>query len=239
MRHCTREYSRLSFFLEQLENASVWRSGYDRFSWQSSIDLEFLKSLRRMSCEMSGVLDAVVSDAEKLSNKAGLISLKAFGLQGADFVVADAGTLAEVYANPREYKVLLSLEKLIKTVRALSADAPPALLNTLKKVYRADRVSVAIERFKASWLDRLSQLEVPVYWHLFCPPDTQSSERQQLVDSVAGVLQDLQQELATPHLRAEAIKEIKAYCDARAYLVDGEPDAEHFQLAWNSCYGGL
>lgn len=229
----------LKLLLEQLENANIWQGGFERFSWKSSIELDFLKTLRLLSYEFIGMAAATPESSiiDRISNKAGLDSLHAFGNEGADFLVADAGALAETYSNPDQFKVILSWEKLTKTINALSTCAPPALVTTLKKIYRADRDSVAIERFKAHWAERLAQLEVPVYWLLFCPDNSQ--EHQPVLERLANVVQDLQQELTTPHLRDSALTQIKAYCEARSYQAFGNVDPDSFRLAWESCYSGL
>lgn len=230
----------LKMFLEQLENADIWARDFERFSWRSSIDLEFLIALRELAAEFTGVCapEDIVRPT-RFSNKSGLDSLHAFGHQGADFVLADAGTLSEAYSHPEQYKVLLSLEKLRKIIETMSVDAPPVLLASLKRTYLASNVADALSRFKTRWLDRLSQLEVPVYWHVFCGANVDAANKQQMINAVANVLSDVQQELGTVHLREKAISEIKKYCDARAYQPQGNPNLESFQLAWQNCYGGL
>lgn len=229
----------LKFLLEQLENAHIWRKGFDRFSWQSVVDLTFLKTLRNLSSEITGVEDHHDFEPMRFSNKAGLHSLQSFGQQGADFALVDPGTLAEVYAHPEDYKVVLSLDSILKAFQGLTADAPLSLMAHLKKLYRTDNASVAITRFKDHWLERLSALELPVYWHVFCPEGFNPLERQQLVDKIAGVVQDLQQTLAAPHLRYKVFADVKQYCDGRACPVSGVADMESFQLAMTDAYGGL
>lgn len=231
----------LKLLLEQLENANIWRNDFDRFSWKSSIEMDFLKALQGLSAELIGITDheAAPASESKISNKAGLDSLHAFGSQGADFVVGDATALTEAYSHPSQFKVLLSWDKLLKTINTLSEDTPPALMATLKKIYRADRSSVAVERFKAHWTERLSQLEVPVYWQLFAPTSAQAFAHQPMLDRLENVLQDLQQELATPHLRESALQQIKQYCDERTYHTSGSTTKDSFRLAWESCYSGL
>lgn len=229
----------LKVLFEQLENAHVWRHGFDRFSWQSSTDLEFLKTLRALSSEMTGVVDHNDFEPLRFSNKPGLHTLRGFGTQGVDFALVDASALAEVYAHPDEYKVLLSLNTLSKTIQGFSGEGSPALVANLKQLYRSDNASVAVERFKTHWLDRLAQLEVPVYWHLFCPEGTHRSEYQPLMDGVAGALQDFQQTLSASHLRESVIVDIQQYCDSRSCQTVGAANAESFRLAWDACYSGL
>lgn len=229
----------LKLLLEQLENSEIWSDNFSRISWQSSIDLKFLRALRGLSCDLTGIDPHADEAPSKVRNKAGLDYLHAFGKQGVDFVMTDAGTLAEAYSHPEYYKVLLSLDKVEKIIRSLSTDVPPAVLANLKKVYRSDKASVAIERFQTRWLEALSQVEVPVYWNLFCRPGVDPLEQEQLIDGVTGALQDLQQALASPQNRRSAISSIKSYCEARAYKATGKANPENFQLVWDCCYQGL
>lgn len=230
----------LKMFLEQLENANIWAGGFERFAWQSRKDFEFLRMLRALAAEFTGLpLPTSHPEPKRFSNKTGLDSLHAFGVQGADFVLADAGVLAQAYSHPQQYQVLLSLDKLRKIIEGLSAQAPPSLLANLKRAYDTDNIAEALARFKARWLQKLDQLEVPVYWHIFCGQHQAGADQQRLIEAVAKVLADVQLALNTPHLRAKAIAEIKQYCDARAYQAMGPRNLESFQLAWQNCYRGL
>lgn len=229
----------LKLLLEQLENAEIWADGFSRISWQSSIDLRFLRALRSLSYELTGIPLHIDEMPTKFENKAGLEHLHMFGKQGVDFVLTDAGTLAEAYSHPECYKVLLSLDTLEKTIKSISREAPAAALNHLKKLYRSDNAAVAVERFKMRWLEELAQVEVPVYWNLFCPDTSGDYDHKLLAEGVANALNELQQTLATPHLRRDAINDIKNYCEARAYKATGKAHAESFFLAWDCCYEGL
>lgn len=231
----------LKMLLEQMANAQIWQNGFERFSWMCHVDLNFLKMLRELCCEITGISseDLPIPETFKLTHNPGLGSLDAFGTQGSDFVLADAGALAEAYSHPERYKVLLGLDKLRKTIEAFSTDMSPSLISNLKKTYRADNAAVAIERFKRRWKEKLAALEIPVYWHVFFPPGADAGLQQRLVRQLTNVLQSLQQNLAAPQLRSNALSFIKDYCDERACYITGVADANDFKMAWENCYSGL
>lgn len=231
----------LKLLLEHLDHAAIWANNFDRFAWHSSAEFKFVKALGRLSYEMTGGnISEEAKYCQKSSNNYGLQSLHDFGRQGADFaIITNATLLADAYSNPQQYKVLLNLKHLMKTVNLLNADAPPALLKHLMTVYRADRVSVAIERFKSHWSHKLSQLETPIYWNIYCSEKYQPENQKLLIDAVSQVRADALQELATPHLRENMLHQIKEYCDARTHRARGILDTHSFNLAWDECYSGL
>lgn len=225
----------LKLLLEQLANAEIWSDNFSRISWQSSIDLKFLQALRGLTYDLIGIDHSDSATPTKAYNKAGLEYLHAFGKQGVDFVMTDAGTLAEAYSHPEHYRVLLSLDKLIKIIRSVSTDAPPAVLSNLKKIYKSDAASTAIERFQTYWLDALNHVKVPVYWNLFFRAGISGAAQEQLVAATTRTLQDMQQALTTPQQRQGAINSIKRYCEAHAYKATGNANSESFQMAWDCC----
>lgn len=230
----------LKLLFEHFEHADIWADNFNRFAWQSSGDLEFLKALRALSHELTGTEASPENNMEhRTCAKHGLVSLHDFGRQGSDFVIANATTLAEAYSNPKEYKVLFSLDTLMKTVSQLSADTWPALQSNLMKTYRADRATVAIERFKLFWTEKLSQYEVPIYWNIYCGNVIEPQEQQYLISTVADVLTDTQQALATPHLRDNMLDEIKSFCDGGRHRATSVIEAESFKFAWDESYSGL
>lgn len=230
----------LKILLEQLENAEIWRDNFERVSWQSKIDYEFLQLLQRLSAEMIGMdLPIKTATGNKFSNKAGLDSLHAVGRQGADIVIGGCAMLADAYTQPDKYKVLLSLDKIVKTISAFSMETSPVLLSSFAKLYRADKATVALARFKNNWLEKFANAEKPIFWHLLCAADIDEANQKHLMQGVAAVQQDVQQELAAQHLRDTVLQEVKQYTDARTFRPHDHPCSESFRLAWNSSFKGI
>lgn len=124
----------LKVIFEQLENARIWDNGFERFSWQTARDFEFLELLRVLSGEMTGVAESrEACGAAGNSNKVSIDSLHAIGRQGADFVLVDAGAVATAYNHGDRYKILLTLDSVMRAIAVLAEKPPLTLALTLKK----------------------------------------------------------------------------------------------------------
>lgn len=238
------EYQRcfmLKVFLEHFENADAWNNHFDRFSWQTPDDLEFLLLLKRFSAVLTGTNHEMKYPVSHIKpfHKTGLESLHAFGSLGADFVLSDAGTLAAAYTFPDFYKVLLSLDMLSRTIQALSENTPTSVLSILKHRYPGQETNKLIKKFKSHWLSQLKKLERPVYWHVFTPKQELTQKKELLLDGLVNVMRDVRNTLSCPESRPSALIEIKNYCDSRTFNSQGKASPENFKLAWENCYDGI
>lgn len=236
----------LKMLLEKMENSRIWADNCQRFSWATPLDLKFLTAIRTLSQECNGLVCHDLKAPENQEHptdpthtKAGLDSLHEVGKQGADIVIGDLNTLAEAYADPQTYKTLLSLDTLTKIISNLDANAPATLQEALKRAYGTNKSGEAIERFKATWRNRLDEFETPIYWHVFCPETKSASSISSLSERIAAVLQDLQQEFATPHLRESTISKIYRHCNGGVRAINPKIDCERFQIAWNTSLIGI
>lgn len=235
----------LRVFLETLEDQALWADpSLKRFSWISTFDLQFLSYLKGMADEITKGIKYSNTLFEATTDKPELESLYGIGNSCADFALTDAKNMARVYAEPSLYKVVLSFEKLKNIIINIPASNPPSWSKLLMPGYRADKASTAIERFKAFWLEKLSELEIPVYWHLLSPPE-EEPDSNQLSENVANTLAALKHTLADPLQRNSSLTEIQRYVTqrhfthSRLYGNASTPDFEYFRRAWGESFSGL
>ena len=93
--------------------------------------------------------------------------------------------------------------------------------------------------YRDNWLEKLAHAEKPIFWHLLCSADIDEANQKHLMQGVAAVQQDVQQELAAQHLRDTVLQEVKQYTEARTFRPYDHPCSESFRLAWNSSFKGI
>lgn len=236
----------LRIFLETLENHGLWDAPtLNRFSWKSTFDLKFLSYLKGIADEMTKGIKFEENYFEATTDKPELESLYSLGNTSTDFVLTDARNLARVYAEPELYKIVLSFEKLKNIIANISTDKPPVWSKLLMSAYRADKATVAVQRFKTFWLNKLNALEIPVYWHLLAPTDFEEDALLSLSSGVEKTLADFTQILNDPLQRDASLRDIQKYVEHRHFLNIGLygdnalPDFEFFKRAWEESFCGL
>jgi hypothetical protein len=233
----------LSFkmLLETMEYKQMWavQNAYNRFSWQTSYDWKFIDLLRGLSDEiMKGEKYQPIS-SKQTHSKGELESLYDIGKDGSDCVVTHTGNLARAYANPGDYRVLLSYETIIKILKGLSDQHLPPWASHLKSLYHADKKAVAMERFKTFWLNAFSQLEAPVYWQLFAPPNHDPKEASTLLGQIELVKQDSHKALWHPAHRDDSLQCVMNMLNDTYGDLYKLTDFESFKLAWEKGYTEL
>lgn len=211
------------------------KKGYQHIAWTHDDEFNFLETVWGMANELicgvkyEGPRPTMPNPGKSLS------SLNAMGERAVDLVVTDVCAYSRVLYEPKNYKVLFTQLDLKRIIRNISEENPPAWSHILTKLYKADRKSTAIARFKAFWLEKLNKLETPLDWHLFVPANHDTAIVEDLVARLKKIRHALEIVLTCPIQRT--ILQRQVY---QALMTDDNYfDFESFSQAWSFFYRGL
>lgn len=229
----------LKHLLELMNDGNVWpKDGRaNRISWQENADFGFIAALQGMANELCNGIKYHKKPDYFFANKQGLQALHSIGDRGVDFFSAGVTNLAQIYAHPARYKILLQDQSVKQAVASINPSEAPGWAEIIKKIYQADKRSTALARFRSFWLAQLSDLETPYYWHIFWPETFTPTVRLQIEGSLTAARDTLHNIFASATRRELALREI--YLIINEQIRNTKFDFDSFLMDWTNIYDGL